>query len=191
MDYYFNWRSLFRVLPVSFFSLNLFFSPHNDSLSETHRLIGLAEKCKPCHGSLFASSFSFWKRVLALEAVETAKDAMEFWFDEYIGHDMLLILMRDLWFIIASYSVPPEPLSRSARVDASTWIFALGFISTIHFERFDDAIRYYSRSIEYNPGHDTPYINRSCCFSEQKRFDLALIDVSYAISTIKSLDPFA
>lgn len=148
-------------------------------------------KAIPFGTTQFALSFPFYTRCIENDGVENANDAIEHWFDRYVGVPAMNRLPRDIWFIIAGYAVSPVPMSVELKKIVSIWYFALGYVRHNIQNDYRDGIHYYTRSVEINPAHDTPYINRSFCYSALQRYAEALVDANRACLEVSSTDPYA
>lgn len=120
------------------------------------------------------------KECISMYGVEKVADAMEFWLEGHASEVINVSLVRDLWCIVCEYVVPDEPISDESKIGVSTWYFALAYKAQL-VDKYSQAIRYYSRSIQLDPDDMNAFCNRSQCYYQIGSYEDALIDANRAV----------
>lgn len=123
-------------------------------------------------------------KCISFFAVETVQDAMEWWIERYNDGRTMSCLLRDLWMIICSYVLPSSPVPVSMRALVSKWYFYISFPMTA-IDKMNDlrtTLRWYTRSIQFNPQNASSICNRSLCHSMLGQFAEGLIDANEALA---------
>jgi SAM domain (Sterile alpha motif)/Tetratricopeptide repeat len=127
------------------------------------------------------TSITLYREAIASEGVMTREDALEFWIRGYTNQSTVASLIRDVWLIVAEYSISRIALREKSKELIASWYYHLGIaIGNLKDEGNTGSVKknrlelfLFSRAFEIKP--DAKSLEaRASVYLEQGKFDLAI-----------------